>query len=143
MDLKEFIKETIGGIIDASQELQSECEGKGVIINPPITLKERDIYEHENPDHRYRRIETIEFDVAVTAATETKGGGKVGLKILALGAGAEGHRALTNEEVSRVRFSIPVVLSPAAIEGRNRAAAKTATQETMKKLEARREWPVV
>jgi len=35
MDLKEFIKETITSIAEATSELQAELDAIGIIINPP------------------------------------------------------------------------------------------------------------
>lgn len=135
MDLKEFIKETVAAIVDATSELQVEYESKGVIVNPPVSVKERDLYEHGNTTYRYRRVETIEFDVAVTAASETMGGAKAGLRIFAAEVGADGSHARNHEEVSRVKFSIPIVLSPADIERTNKdnaAAERQKSQDAMK-----------
>jgi len=123
MNLKEFIVETISGIIEATEELQSGFEGRGVIVNPPVSFKERDLYRHEDERTTYRRIETIEFDVAVTAASELNGGGKASLKVFSVEATLDGGGAKRHEEVSRVRFSLPVVLSPAAVKGVNRTAS--------------------
>jgi hypothetical protein len=129
MDLKGFIKETIAAIVESTSELQAQFEGVGVIVNPPVSNKERDLYEHENLSHRYRRVETIEFDVAVTAATETSGGAKAGLKIFTAELGADGKHARNHEEVSRVKFSIPIVLSPANAEQANKTLAADARRE--------------
>lgn len=129
MDLKDFIKETVIGLVEATKELQEQFEKDGVIINPPVSLKERDLYEHSDIRHRYRRVEVIEFDVAVTASSESTGGGRAGLKVLAFEAGADGRHMRQNEQVSRVKFSVPLVLSPASIEGENKEAAKKAADE--------------
>ncbi len=122
MELKEFITETIGSILDATVELQLEYEEQGIIINPPVSVKERDLYEEGGAAHTYRRVEIVEFDVAVTAASETAGGGKAGLKIFSAEAGVEGKLNKTNEEVSRVKFSIPITLSASTAEVENRDA---------------------
>lgn len=121
MNLKEFIEETISAIVEATTSLQSRFEAQGTIINLPVSVTERDLYEVGSSSHRYRRVETIEFDVAVTAASETGAGGKAGLRIFSAEAGIEGKRTTANEEISRVKFTIPVVLSPTAAEGANRA----------------------
>ena len=134
MDLKDFIKETIVGIVEASRELQERFEKEGVIINPPVSLKERDLYEHGDTRHKYRRVETVEFDVAVTASTESSGGGKAGLKVLSFDAAAEGRHSRQSEQVSRVRFSLPLVLSPASIEGVNKEAAKRQAEEQAERM---------
>lgn len=121
MNLKEFIEETISAIVEATTSLQNKFEAQGTIINPPVSVTERDLYEVGSSSHRYRRVETIEFDVAVTAASETGAAGKAGLRIFTAEAGVEGKRTTAKEEVSRVKFTIPVVLSPTADEGANKA----------------------
>ncbi|WP_299953799.1 trypco2 family protein [uncultured Roseobacter sp.] len=122
MDLKDFVKETIAGIVDATTELQEIYEEKGVVVNPPVSVQERDLYEENNADHTYRRVETIEFDVAVTASSETGGGAKAGLRILSAEAGLDGKRSHSSEEISRVKFSVPISLPPSKAEGDNRQA---------------------
>ncbi|NSX55053.1 trypco2 family protein [Parasulfitobacter algicola] len=124
MDLKEFIIETISGIVDATDQLQTSYEPTGTIINPPVSNSERDLYEEGSSKHRYRRVEVVEFDVAVSAASETGAGGKVGIKILSIEAGADGNHSRKNEEASRVRFSIPIALKPSSAEAANKEASK-------------------
>lgn len=135
MDLKDFIQQTISGIVEASVELQAKYEARGVIVNPPVSVKEPDLYEHSEIGHRFRRVEVVEFDVAVTAAKESSGGGKAGLKIFSAEIGADGRHSRTSEEVSRVKFSIPIVLSPATIELQNKSAAETVASERRKDQE--------
>jgi hypothetical protein len=128
MDLKDFIKETVSAIVEATQELQEEFEAIGVIINPPVSNLERDLYEHEQPEHRYRRVASVQFDVAVTAATETAGGAKAGLRVFSIEAGGEGKHTRNHEEVSRVKFAIPIVLSSATVEKVNKVKAQLEIQ---------------
>lgn len=120
MDLKEFIKQTISGIVDATSELQASYERQGVIINPPVNSQGNNLYREDSMAYTLRRIETIEFDVAITVESETSGGGKAGLRIFAAEAGAEAKHARRGEEVSRVRFSIPLVFAPSFAEKANR-----------------------
>ncbi len=122
MELKEFIAETIGSILDATIELQLEYEEQGIIINPPVSVKERDLYDEGGAAHTYRRVEVVEFDVAVTASSEKAGGGKAGLKIFSAEAGVDGKLSKTNEEISRVKFSIPITLPASTAEVENRDA---------------------
>ena len=121
MNLKEFITETISAIVEATSDLQGEYERRGMIINPPVSVRERDLYEEGSAAHTYRRVEVVEFDVAVTASRETGGGGKAGLKILSVEAGVDGKHAAKSENVSRVRFSIPIAMQPSGAERSNRA----------------------
>ncbi|MDK3073376.1 hypothetical protein QO034_09665 [Sedimentitalea sp. JM2-8] len=124
MDLKDFIKETIGGIIEATSELRDAYEEQGVIINPPTSygLEGTSKFEEGSPDHTVRRIHEVEFDVAVTATKETKGGGKAGLRIMSFDAGLNGSHARKGEEISRVKFAIPITLPASNAETRNKLA---------------------
>ncbi|MCA3451930.1 MAG: hypothetical protein INF92_16535 [Rhodobacter sp.] len=124
MDLRDFIKETISAIVTATVELQSELESTGVIINPPVSVTARELYEEGSTSHTSRRIEIVDFDVAISAAAETSGGGKAVLRILSIEAGADGKHQRTSEEVSRVRFSIPLTLAPSKAETTNLAASE-------------------
>ena len=124
MDIKDFIKEAIGAIAEATIELQTEYEETGTIINPPVSVKERDLYEEGGVGSTYRRVEVIEFDIAVTASGETAGGGKAGLRILSVEAGVDGKHSQQSEEASRVKFSVPVSLSPSGAEATNREATE-------------------
>ncbi|MEP1589212.1 hypothetical protein [Sulfitobacter sp.] len=76
MDLKDFITETITGIIEATSDLQAHWAEAGIIVNPPVDSRHPELYEHGSTVHVYRQIQTVKFDVAVTAASEKAGGGK-------------------------------------------------------------------
>lgn len=138
MDLKDFIKQTIGGIIDATNELQATYEDEGIFVNPPVTFKERDLFEENSPGGRFRRVETIEFDVAVSASSDSTGGGKASLKILSVEAGINGEHRRLSEEVSRVRFSIPLTLPKSSAEDANREALEKHHEDVRKANEARK-----
>lgn len=120
MDLKDFIKETISSIADATSELQEEYIEKDIIINPP-SMYDRET-EFEAGDFRYtlRRVVNVAFDVAVTAEKETAGKAKAGLKVMSMEIGGGGEHKRTHESVSRVQFSVPMTLSPDTSEAEHR-----------------------
>lgn len=107
MELKEFIKTAITDITEAICELQAEL-GNGVVINPtlpnPISLKTITI------DDKIRPIEQLAFDVAVTASESTgiEGAAKAGISIFGAKVGTDTNAK--TENVSRLTFSIPIVL---------------------------------
>jgi hypothetical protein len=136
MDLKDFIKQTVSGIADSVAELQKEYEERGVVINPPVSVNNEKTYLHESERHKYRRIEVIEFDVAVTASSEMAGGGKAGLKVFSAEASLDGRRTSQSEEVSRVKLAIPIVLSPTGIENENRSASRQSEEKDNKSRSA-------
>ena len=51
MDLKEFIKETITSIAEATSELQAELDAIGIIINPPTKDGEPTFIEEDDRYH--------------------------------------------------------------------------------------------
>jgi hypothetical protein len=75
----------------------------------------------------------VEFDVAVSATSESAGGGKAALKILSVEAGVDGTHKRGNEEVSRVKFSIAITLSPSNAEAKNQAVAEAKNQKFLAK----------
>lgn len=110
MELKEFIKTAITDITEAVSELQAELEN-GAIVNPslPSPITNTTVIDPEN-NKINKPISTIDFDVAITVAdTETrKAGGKLGIQILSANIGSDNKTNIEN--VSRMTFSIPVVL---------------------------------
>lgn len=130
MDLKEFIRETLTSKIEASKEIQKKYEGDGIIINPPVNYKDRLTFLEDSEHHTHRRIEEVQFDVAVTASSDKAGGAKAGLRVFSAEVGANKSNQQSREEVSRVRFSIPLVLSPSTAEINNREAAKKTAEAT-------------
>src|SRR6056297_1733504 len=107
MDLKEFIKETVSGIINASQELSKEGLGSA-ILNPPTDRNRSTVYEEDGTEFVYRRVENIEFDVAVTVEDDTHKEGKAGLKVFSSELGGGASKGNRNEIVSRVKFSMSI-----------------------------------
>jgi len=120
MQLKEFISETLKAIIDATSELQKEYDAKGVTINPPTSHNGGALVHEDSGSDTFRRVETVEFDVAVSASTETGGSGKAGVTVFGVEVGADGKRGKRNEQVSRIRFSIPIALAESDLAKRNK-----------------------
>lgn len=126
MDLKEFIKETITSIAEATHELQGELSKIDVIINPPSShsdVSDRAV-DVDDEGSTLRPLVNVDFDVAVTVGKETSGGGKAGLKIASFEVGGKGEHSRATEQISRVSFKIPMTLSPSFSEGENRIRAK-------------------
>lgn len=101
MELKDFVKATLLETMNAIHEAQTEWKktvDKGA-INPAW----------EDTSELYRHVREIEFDVAVTAATNASGKANAGIKVLALDIGAGGQVNSENSTVSRIKFVVPVV----------------------------------
>ena len=107
MELKEFIKTAITDITEAVSELQDEL-GNGTIVNPSLTQGEHG--KSLVVDNEVRMMERLNFDIAVTAteATELNANAKAGISVFGAKVGAENNER--TENVSRLTFSIPLVL---------------------------------
>lgn len=98
MDLRTFISSTltqiVGGVKDAIDEVRS--------IDPNAKI---------NPtpnDQYYSSPENVEFDVAVTVTKTKKGDAGAGIHIAGIRAGGKGEIGHESEEISRIKFSVPI-----------------------------------
>lgn len=107
MELKEFIKTAITDITEAVSELQEELRN-GTIVNPSLTQGEHG--KSLVVDNEVRMMERLNFDIAVTAteATELNANAKAGISVFGAKVGAENNER--TENVSRLTFSLPLVL---------------------------------
>ena len=136
MDLKEFIKETVSGIVNASKELTEEGLG-GAILNPPTDLHSSSIYEEDGVEFVYRRVGNIEFDVAVTVEDDSHKEGKAGLRVFSSELGGGASKGNRNEVVSRVRFSMSITFPRTNEELMNRYQADEAKKQQSEALKQR------
>ncbi len=92
MDIETFVSETLRQIVKGVQTAQEHDDCKQARVNPAARMK------------------TIEFDVAVmvTEGNEKKAG--IGVFTGAFGVGGQANTNTANSSVSRIRFSVPVIL---------------------------------
>lgn len=118
MELKEFIKQSIIEISQAVQEANSHFGDNGInaIVNPEFICesgKDKRAFtmpfDEESPNEN-RFIENIDFDVAVTTGGEISGEAKGGIKIASFEIGGKGSVVDKQQNVSRIKFIIPVCL---------------------------------
>ena len=107
MELKDFIKAAISDITNAVSELQSELNN-GAVINP--TLIKGEVFKTVLIDDEVRMLERLNFDIAVTATeqSELSGNAKAGISVFGAKVGTENVEK--TENVSRLTFSLPIVL---------------------------------
>lgn len=110
MDLKEFTKETLLQIVQGVNEANEILTENNAYVTRDI---EKSSTGHSFVDRqgRYTHAINIDFDVAVTATEtdEKKGGG--GIKVVQFfQAGLETSKSVENQSVSRIKYSIPLVL---------------------------------
>ncbi len=114
MELKEFIKESLSQIIDAVKETQEKYKDTNVVICPDnIQEVKNGLYildENEYDNYSSRsKVQNIDMDIAISV-TE-KEGNKSGLGIAKIiNAGISSENAQQNESISKIKFSIPIVL---------------------------------
>jgi hypothetical protein len=112
MNLKDFIAESLKEIIDGVIEAQKHYSANEGVINPADVFYPGDT---KVPVDRKTNVapQLINFDVAVTATegTETKGG--IGVFVGAIGVGSQGKSESASSSVSRIKFSVPIILPPA------------------------------
>lgn len=106
MDLRDFIKTSIvdilGGVEDAAKEFGVGSDRLGG-VNP---VDAGQVF----------KTEKIAFDIAVSASSEQKTGGKAGLRVYVVELGADGHDVRSENTVSRLQFSVPVSLPAHVIQ---------------------------
>ena len=107
MELKEFIKEVLADITNAISESQSELNN-GSIISPslPNAISTKTIEDSKNN----RLISQIDFEVALVTENKQNNSKEIGGNIKVLSAGLNGDKSNRIENVSHIRFSIPIVL---------------------------------
>jgi hypothetical protein len=101
MELKDFIKRVIEDVTTAVSESQKELKN-GAVINPGVGITQTskgNYYQHG--------VTSIDFDIAISDSSTSESGG--GLTVLSLiTAGMKTSDG--NTELSRIKFSIPLVL---------------------------------
>jgi hypothetical protein len=121
MELKQFIKESLGQILEGVSQAEREANYNGMSINPSFahyTQPNAAKFIGENHklpvdvivDIEGRIIVMVDFDVAVTATegTGTKGG--IGVFVGAVGLGSQGQSTKANTSETRIKFRVPVIL---------------------------------
>ena len=113
MELKEFIKNSIIAIADATNELQNELGKEDIIINPPVSafLDREDVVEL-GAAYTGRRVKDLNFDVAISSETTKDGGARIAV----LAAKVGGKLEDISSSVSRLHFSVPISLPPSQME---------------------------
>lgn len=116
MELKDFIKQSIMDIASAVQETNIDAKSNGInmLVNPINIyaghVNERAYTVEGDSENTRRYIEEISFDVAVTTGGEIAGNAGAGINIASIQIGGGGEVKDKHENISRLKFSIPVAL---------------------------------
>ena len=113
IQLEDFVAETLKQIISGIRTAQTYAVTNGASINPPDLFFRTD----QGSDRLWARLndqiqiaQDIKFDVAVTTMEGTKTKGGIGVFVGPIGVGSHGQSDATNRSVSRIMFSVPLLL---------------------------------
>lgn len=102
MDLKEFTKQTIVQIVEGAIEANATINGHNAHVHIRIDNGE---FGTSYP------ITNVDFDVAITATESEGSNGGGGIKVAELlNIGGKIENRTENQTVSRIKFTIPIVL---------------------------------
>lgn len=107
MNLREFVASTLTEIHEGVRQAQEKIPG---LCPPTVKLAKRpeNYVLCQTADGRPGSLQFIEFDVACTASRDESGQATIG--VAALGLGANIDTSTARQHISRVRFSVPLVL---------------------------------
>ncbi len=110
MDLKEFVSQTLAQIVEGVKEAQSVATDLGGEVNPHLNTTHAEMGKQGILWAGGRYAQVVQFDVALTVVegTGTKGG--IGVFAGAVNLGSSGQSKSESSSVSRVKFSVPLVL---------------------------------
>jgi hypothetical protein len=98
MELQNFITETLKQIIEGVQGAQKY-----------ISTQKIDATIH--PKQSQEKIETVEFDVAVTSIESNQSGVTGGIKVASIfNIGGEGQNLSSEQNISRIKFKVQIEL---------------------------------
>lgn len=109
MNIKDFVADAITQVVEGvAAARESVAEHGASAGSDPVygNVRENKIMS----DAKGRTVTLVEFDVALTAgdSRETKGG--IGVFLGAVGVGSQGVSHNESSSLSRIRFSVPIVL---------------------------------
>lgn len=114
MDLKTFVEETLCQLAEGVAAAQERLAKIGATVNPYfVQYPSGAIQAGTRPPDANQlpsQLQSVDFDVAVTAAEKDSTGGGFSIAVVMAKLGAGGHNETSNSTVSRVRFRIVVDL---------------------------------
>lgn len=110
MDLKEFVAQTLTQIIAGVRDSQASAKEHGAEVNPHLNTSHGEAGKQGFLWSGEAYAQVVQFDVALTVSegTGTKGG--IGVFAGAVTLGSSGQSKAESSSVSRVKFSVPLVL---------------------------------
>lgn len=116
MNLQAFVKNTLTDIAQAIHGAQPIVEALGTTISPmgtySDTLNDETIGKTRTETHHEYQKVLVDFDIAVTSVNSDGISTKIGVFLPYVGLGQNKSADLQNTQLSRIKFSVPVVFFP-------------------------------
>ena len=107
MELKDFIKEAIENIVEGVVAAQESIKGNGAQINPQkVQFREAGLWNNHNSG----MPRFVEFDVGLTSANKTGSTEGIGVFLGSISLGKKNQEDVEHTAITRIKFSIPLVL---------------------------------
>lgn len=106
--LQDFISDTLKQIIDGVADAQEYAKIKNSYIN--VNTTEYSGHEIKIKKNSAPEPQLIEFDIALTTTEDQNIKGGLGIFVTGIGLGYQGETKTMGSEISRIKFSIPVIL---------------------------------
>ncbi|WP_100641530.1 hypothetical protein [Marinobacter salexigens] len=116
MNLEDFIAQSLSQIAKGIDKANEELSDSLAVVSPRGV---KDVHRESRygslkvGEGTWLKVHEINFDVAVTAAEGSEARGGLGITVGAVTLGASGKENYTNTSVSRIQFSVPMVLPQA------------------------------
>jgi hypothetical protein len=107
MKLDKFVTETINAIVIGVKKSQDHAKKNDATINPKIAVNS---VNHNDIKFKNPKIQCVEFDIAITAQEGKGNKNGIGVYVGPVGLGTQGTSETSNSSISRVKFTVPVML---------------------------------
>ncbi len=110
MDIKDFVENTLVQIVEGINNANEKLKDQGAKITSKDVraLREGTTLNSRTGD----LVNLIDFDVAVTVNEKDTADGGAGIKIAGINIGGKLQNETSNQSISRIKFSIPLSLTP-------------------------------
>ena len=108
MELKDFVSSTLIQLIDGILDAQKNAKEKGAVVNPEEMFHSD--FNKLSRTKSHRLLQVVEFDIALTIAEDKQLKGTAGAVVAVLGLGYQAQTGDQKSTVSRIQFSVPVIL---------------------------------
>ena len=111
MELREFIQATLQQIVEGVSAAQEDTATAGAIINPSaMKFTQHGQYNEFN----HAMPTQVEFDVGLATTDKKDSAEGIGVFLGSVNLGTKNVTGIENVAVTRVKFSVPIVLPPGA-----------------------------